>query len=378
VSARRCTSIARASAFAHATYRYWLSIFPCARAEQSAWRQRAEQIPDRTLRAAALESLITKSDVLEGAVAFVVLAPPPMHRQVVRAITAFEIAFDYLDTIVELPNPNPVANAHSLGRALLAAFEPGGEHPNYYENYSGGDDAGYLKTLVNACRAAVERLPSFGVIAEPARHSLSRIVSYQSLNHGGTSYSHDAFAEWAQSQTVPGTGLHWWETGAAVGSQLFVLALIAAAGNPTMRAEQVVAIEQAYFPWIGALSTLLDSVVDQHADRSEDQRSLVDYYSSPQVAAERLQLMAFEAQRAVLPLSDAPNHSMILAAMAAFFHSAPQALAPEVGLATQAVLDAMGAWATPALLFFKTRRALARKSQPYIPQITPPLSGTGA
>lgn len=312
------------------------------------------------MREAALRSLRTKSDILEGATAFVVLAPPSMHKQVIRAITAFEIAFDYLDTIVELPNPNHGANAHSLGRALLAAFEPGVTHPNYYENHSCDDDAGYLKSLVNACRAAIERLPSFGIVAEPARHSLTGIVSYQSLNRGGPDHSDDAFAEWAHSQTVPGTGLHWWETGAAVGSQLFVLALIAAAADPTMRAERVAAIEQAYFPWIGALSTLLDSVIDQQADRAEDQRSLVDYYSSPQIAAERLQLMAFEAQRAVLPLSDAPNHSVILAAMAAFFHSTPQASAPEVGLATRAVLDAMGVWATPALLFFRTRRALAR------------------
>jgi tetraprenyl-beta-curcumene synthase len=326
------------------------------------------------LRGAALDSLTTKSDVLEGAVAFVVLAPPSMHRQVVRAITAFEIAFDYLDTVVELPNPDPVANAHSLGRALLAAFEPGLAHPNYYEHHICeehhicADDAGYLKTLVDACRTAIERLPSFGIIAAPARHALSRIVRYQSLNHGGAEHSDHAFAEWAGSQAVPGTNLHWWETGAAVGSQLFVLALIAAAADPTMRAERVTAIEHAYFPWIGALSTLLDSVVDQHADRTEDQRSLVDYYTSPQIAAERLQLMAFEARRAVLPLRDAPNHTLILAAMAAFFHSTPQALAPEVGLATQAVLDAMGGWATPALAFFRTRRALARKSPTYTRQ----------
>jgi tetraprenyl-beta-curcumene synthase len=364
VSARRCTSTARVSAFAGATRRYWLSIFPCVRAELQMWRRHAERIPDSTLRKAALEALTTKSDVLEGAVAFVVLAPPSMDERVVRAITAFEIAFDYLDTVVELPNPNPVANTRSLGQALLAAFEPGVMHPDYYEHNAGGDDAGYLRTLVDACRATIGGLPSFEIIAGPARLALSRIVRYQSLNHG----SHDSdrkFAEWARSQTVPGTGLHWWETGAAVGSQLFVLALIAAAADPTTRPERVAAIEQAYFPWIGALSTLLDSVVDQRADRAEDQRSLVDYYSSPQIVAERLEMMAFEAQRAVLPLSDAPSHTMILAGMAAFFHSTPQALAPEVGLATRAVLNAMGGWATPALFFFKTRRALARNSPWY-------------
>ncbi len=359
VSARRCTSIVRASAFACATSRYWLSIFPRARAESHRWQAYAARIPDRTLREAAFNALRTKSDVLEGATAFVVLAPPSMDTQLVRAITAFEIAFDYLDTVVELPNPDPVANTYSLGQALLAAFAPGTGHADYYAHNIGRDDAGYLSKLVDTCRSAVERLPAFDLVAQPVRRVLARIVRYQSLNHGAHSSCED-FATWARSQTVPGSDLHWWETGAAIGSQLSVLALIAAAADPATREGRVRAIERAYFPWIGALSTLLDSVVDQHADRAEDQRSLIDYYSSPQVAAERLGLMALEARRAVLPLSDAPSHTLILAAMAAFFHSTPQALAPEVRLATRAVLDAMQDWTAPALFFFKTRRALAR------------------
>ncbi len=242
---------------------------------------------------------------------------------------------------------------------MLAALSPGAGHTDYYRHNACADDCGYLTSLVDACRAAVSRLPAFEFIAEPAQRALTGILRFQSLNHNANG-SCDDFAEWARAQTAPGSALHWWETGAALGSQLFVLALIAVAADPATSSERVRAIERAYFPWIGALSTLLDSVVDQHADRAEDQRSLIDYYSSPEVAAERLGLMALEARRAVLPLSDAPNHTLILAAMAAFFHSAPQALDPEVGLATGAVFEAMRDWTAPALFFFRTRRALAR------------------
>jgi hypothetical protein len=166
--------------------------------------------------------------------------------------------------------------------------------------------------------------------------------------------------------------------GAAAGSQLSVLALIAAAGDPEMCRERAAALEHAYFPWIGALSTLLDGVIDQRRDSLECQRSLIDNYTSPEETAERLRMFATEALEAVHPLSDASDHTMILAAMAASFHSTPQALAPEVGLATRAVLETMGGWATPSLLFFRTRRALAHKPRLYMPQTTPPLSGTSA
>jgi tetraprenyl-beta-curcumene synthase len=353
-------SIARASAFAHAARCYWLRVFPCARAELSFWRQRAQQIPDPTLRKAALNALRTKSDLLEGAVAFAVFVPSAACRDVVRAIAAFEIAFDYLDNIVEMPNPDPVLNSRSLCEALYSVIEPHQIHPDYYQHNVANDDGGYLEALVNRCRLSFAKLPSYPVVAEAVHRALLRIATYQSLNQADADGSHDAFREWARSQSVPEMGLQWWETGAAMGSQLSVLALIAAAANSATSVEHVKAIERAYFPWFGALSTLLDSVIDQHIDRTENQWSLIDYYGSPEVTAKRLQLMAVEVRRAVVPLADASNHTMILAAMAAFFHSRPEASTPEAGQVTRAVLHAVGGWAMPALIFFRTQRALQR------------------
>jgi tetraprenyl-beta-curcumene synthase len=356
-----CRWTGRAPTFARATRRYWLRTLPRAHAERDVWWRRAEQIPNHVLRDAALKALLSKSDILEGAVAFAAFSPPHMHAQVVRAITAFEVAFDYLDTIVELPNPDPIVNGRSLYKALLVAFEPDLPHLDYYEHHTHRDDAGYLRALVGTCQAAIGKLPSFAVIAEPARRALSRIMVYQSLNHGDAHGSYDAFAQWARSQSLPGVDLRWWEIGAATGSQLSVLALIAAAADPAMRSDRAQALERSYFPWIAGLSTLLDSVIDRRKDALEGQRSLVDHYSSPQETAERLGMIAGEARRAIQPLVDSENHVLILAAMAAFFHSTPQAASPDVGLATRAVLDTMGGGAIPALLLFKTRRALTRR-----------------
>lgn len=326
------------------------------------WLRYAEQIPDPALREAAFSALLTKSDVFEGAVAFAVFVPQRTRLDVVRAIAALEIAFDYLDNVVELPNPDPIRNSRRLCQALSSIAEPGLAHPDYYEHHVAHDDCGYLEALVNTCRAALAKLPSYSIVSEHVHRSLSRIITYQSLNHGDAGGSHDAFEEWARSQSGLETGLQWWETGAAMGSQFAVLALIAAAADPTMRAEGATSIECAYFPWVGALSTLLDSVVDQRKDRAENQRSLIDYYGSPRVTAERLGLMAVEAQRAIIPLADASNHMMILAAMAAFFHSRPQTSAPEVSQVTQAVFKAVGPGTSSALFFFRIQQALARIS----------------
>jgi tetraprenyl-beta-curcumene synthase len=353
--------------FARAARRYWLSVFPRGRGELNFWRRRAQQIPDHALRGAALDALSTKSDVLEGAMAFAVFVPSRACVNVVRAIAAFQIAFDYLDNLVELPNPDPIRNSRSLCQALHSMTQPNLTHPNnYYQHHVASDDCGYLEALVNTCRAALAKLPSYSIIAEPVHRALSRIAIYQSLNHGDAEGSHEAFEEWARSQSVLGTGLQWWETGAAMGSQLAVLALIAAAADPAMQVEHAKSIECAYFPWVGALSTLLDSVVDQRIDRAENQRSLIDYYGSPSVTVERLELIAVEARRAIAPLADASNHMMILAAMAAFFHSRPQTSAPEISQVTRAVYETVGWRASPALFFFRTQQALAHISPKHI------------
>ena len=164
---------------------------------------------------------------------FAVFVAPSMRAHVIRAITAFEVAFDYLDSIVELPNPDPVLNSNTLCQALRSAFDPGLAHIDYYEHHTARDDGGYLVALVEACRMALARLPSYAVVAEPVCHSVSRIIIYQSLNHGDAFGSRDAFREWALSQSAPGIDLRWWELGAAMGSQLSILALIAAAADPT-------------------------------------------------------------------------------------------------------------------------------------------------
>jgi tetraprenyl-beta-curcumene synthase len=337
-----------------------LNVLPQARAEVGAWRRQAEQIPNNILRNVARQALLAKSDILEGALTFAVFAPPQTLSEVVRAITAFEIAFDYLDNLVEFPGSDQVRNSVNFCHVLPSMLGPGLFQSSDYKHHSDIDDGGYLEALVGTCRTAVNKLPSYATIAESAGRVLSRIATYQSLSHGDDHGSGDAFRHWANSQSTPEIDLRWWEMGAALGSQLSVLALIAAAADPTTELEQAWAIERAYFPWVGALSTLLDSVVDQHADRRDGQRCLIDYYGSPQVAAERLRLMAAEAQAAVLQLPDAANHMMILAAMAAFFHSRPQALASDVGLATRAVLDTMGGLTIPALFFFRARRTLTQ------------------
>ncbi len=346
--------------FAGAARRYWLGVFPCARGELRHWQLRAEEIGDPALRRIACESQCNKRESLEGAIAFATFAPSAHRAVVTRAITAYQVAFDYLDELSEQPGIDPIANGRRLNQALLLALEPERPHLDYYADDCRCQDAGYLRDLVDTCRTALEALPSFLAIAESVRRVTMRIVDYQSLNHGDAHGSYEAFNRWARAETRRGSGLRWWESGAAAGSPLPVFALMAVAARPGTQPKDAVDVEQAYFPWIASLSSLLDSLIDRGEDIAEGQRSLIDYYDSSAEVASRLQGLATQALDHTKALSDGSQHTMILAAMASFYRGTPQASAPDIRLITQRVLDAMeGDFAGSASFVLRARRIVA-------------------
>jgi tetraprenyl-beta-curcumene synthase len=351
--------LAPAIAFADAARRYWLGVFPSGRRELRHWRLRAGEILDPVLRRLAVEAQHTKRESLEGAIAFATFAPRASRNAVIRALTAYQTAFDYIDTVSEQPNVDPIANGRRLNEALLRALEPDGLHCDYYAHHNQCEDAGYLCDLVDTCRTALNGLPSYAAITDTVRGATARVVSYQALNHGDAYGSLDAFARWARAETKSSTDLSWWEAGAAGGSPLPVFALFAAAASPATEAEDAAAVEGAYFPWIASLNSLLDNLVDRREDAADGQRNLIDYYNSPAETATRLQTLASRAVNCAKALSDGRQHTMILAAMAGFYHTDPQASAPDACLATQRILDTMaGDFAVLATLVLRLRRAI--------------------
>jgi len=353
--------IVSACAFAHAAQRYWLSVFPYFLYELERWQARARAIDDPVLRHLALDAQRAKRRSLEGAVAFAAFVPRSARRPVVTALATYQVIFDYLDTLSEQPNADPIENGRQLNQALLSALDPRGAPIDYYAHHRHCGDGGYLDALVETCRAALAKLPSYGAIVPPLRRAAERIVVYQSLNHGDATKSHDAFARWADEETRPHTGLHWWETGAAAGSSLGVLALISATADPALTRDETDALDQAYYPWIGALHTLLDSLIDRDEDASDPgQRSLIDYYASPTETAVRLEMIAMQAVRHATLLPNAYNHAMILAAMASLYLSDPQASTPDARLAKKRVLATMGDLAAPTMAVLTARRTAGR------------------
>jgi len=361
VAAPGLSRLELAQAFTGAAGRYWLGVFPQVARELHHWQRRAQQIPDPALRRLALLTQRAERGNLEGAAAFAVLAPRSARAAVVRAAVAFQATYDYIDTLAEQPCDDPAANDAQLHLALLTALQPQAAHPDYYRHHPERRDNGYIRNLIDTCRGALLALPSYAVVTESVLRAAQRMTRYQVLNHNP---GHGGLALWASGITPLDSGLRWWETAAGAASSLAVFALFAAAGQPLLRRAEMLALEGAYFPWIGALHVLLDSLIDRAGDRESGQHSLVDHYASTAEAAARLSAIAEHAVHETERLSQSVQHAMILAAMTSFYLSAPEASLAQSQPITARVLEAMGTLATPTMLVLRGRRTAESLREP--------------
>jgi tetraprenyl-beta-curcumene synthase len=344
--------------FIRAAFVYWRHVFPCVVSEVQGWRRRACTIPDADLRSVALEVQRTKRGNLEGAAAFGAFAPRRHRAAVVRAQVALQGIYDYADTLSEQPNSDPIGNSCQLHQAVRRALEPATQHPDYYACQSSRQDSRYLVEMVEACRTAIVALPSRLFIAAAASRFAHRIVCYQSFNLPTALRGGDPLQVWAAQETPVCSDLRWWETAASAGSSLGIFVLLAFAADPDVTPLEIRRIEDAYFPWIGALHSLLDHLIDIEEDANDGQRNFILQYASPREAAVRMRMLASESARRIELLPNAAPHRLVLAGMVSFYLSARKAHLPGVRLATEYILGVSGVITDVALLILRVRRTL--------------------
>lgn len=349
-----------AIAFAWSLPLYWLEVFPQARRELRAWERRARRIPDPVLRTHALRKLRSEAMTAEGAAAFAILSPRPSRHEVVRACIAFEVIYDYVDALAEEPAADALADNRLLYGALIAAFAPAVPLVDWYERHPQHDDGGYLRRLVQTCRDALLELPSSACVVDGLHQLAVRAAEAQSLQHAATdAVGERALARWAATCQPPDCLLHWWELAAAAGSPLGFYALVAAAARHGMSPTAARAIERAYFPWIAALSWLLESFVDREEDAGTGVYSYVAHYGPVQSAARRLGAIAAHAADDARRLPQAARHTLLLAGMASMYLSHLEASADGSCEVTEAVRSALGGVVTPLLHVLRLRRRLS-------------------
>jgi tetraprenyl-beta-curcumene synthase len=336
-----------------ATYRR--QVLPRVRKELEGWVVAAEAIPDPLLREAGLSALREKKTNVEATAVFAILAPRARRAGVVEALTRLQVAIDYLDTLGEQPLDDPLASGLMLHRALVDAVSPCASPSDWYGRYPHGEDGGYLAALTAGCRREFGTLPAAAAVQSAAQRAAVRCAEGQSHTHASLGNRTGPLEDWARKQACP-PGYAWWEVAAGATSSVAIHALIAAAADPRTSAGEAELIEAAYFPPIGALTVLLDDLVDLDEDTIRGEHNYMTYYLSDTDAADRLALIAHRAKAATRQLRHGHRHAAILAGVAGFYLSAP-ATGEYADPIRERLLEALGA---PAKMVTAARRTRHR------------------
>lgn len=303
---------------------YRASILPAVRAELAGWCRVAEEIPDPVLRQAAATALAAKAANVEATAVLAALAPAESRVTVLRISAALQIAIDYLDVLGEEEVPDPLQDGLRLHQALGAALSPGAEPDDWYLHHPRGEDGGYLNRLVASCQQGAHELPSQATILPAARRAAERCGEGQSHTHAAAQGEVGELEAWSSSLGAPGE-FRWWEIAAGACSSVATHALLALAADPGADAAEAEAVDTAYFPAIGALTVILDDLIDRDEDLAAGEHSYLDYYSGTGEAAERLELIAAVARERTGRLSNPRPHRAILTGVLAYYLASPRA-----------------------------------------------------
>jgi tetraprenyl-beta-curcumene synthase len=344
-----------------ANARYWATVAALVNTQLDRWTQRAKDIPDPALREVALANLHEEGFNAQATATLATLAPRRYRTPVVEAIVGLQVLYDYLDSLIERPLVDPLADGRQLYKAFVDAIVLDGEpRGDYYPLTHESDDGGYLQELVGVVRAAITRLPSQTAIARVSAHVSERCAEAQIHAHATTVLGDAQLEQWARSNAIA-TGLQWREfLAGAVSSGLSLHALIAIAGDPRTSHEQALTVDEVYLS-VCAVTTLLDGLIDYEQDmHNMGHPGYVRYYENQDALAQGLRNVIRRATRKGRELPNSSYHLMTLIGVVSYYLSAPTASSEYARSVTGQIRRELKPLVTPTLTIMRAWRTAKR------------------
>jgi tetraprenyl-beta-curcumene synthase len=297
-------------------------------------------IPDPILRRDALAAIECKRGNIYGAALFWTL-PVRRSPDLLRLLVAYEILADFLDCASERGAHVGTGNGLQLHRALVEALDPSLEVSDYYRQHPWKDDGGYMRALVEVCREACGRLPSYES-AKPLILRAAHLAQVLALNHEPDVRRRDAvLRRWAEKHFGRDSDLAWFELTGGASAWLTILALLALAGESELDERHVADAYTAY-TWVSLAGTMLDSYGDVAEDIANGAHSYIAHYESADIAAQRVTEIVRQSLYEVAVLPDGERHALIVSCMVAMYLTKDSTRTPAMLTTTVRIVGAGG------------------------------------
>jgi tetraprenyl-beta-curcumene synthase len=131
--------------------------------------------------------------------------------------------------------------------------------------------------------------------------------------------------------------ISWWEFCAAADSLSGILTMYAAASGPNLSGDEVALLDEACFPWLCGLESLLRSVLQMRTQEAEG-LNFASFYSNLKECEERILFFAEKASASFMKLRNGVEYCNILKALISFYLTEPEAEFGMLKLASSYIL----------------------------------------
>ncbi|HMJ36265.1 MAG TPA: DUF2600 family protein [Baekduia sp.] len=311
------------------------------RAELAIWSARAQTIPDETVRSDVLKAMTKGRTLVDGAALFWTL-PSRRRPELLRMLVAFQTLLNFIDIALERDARGRDGSSGSLMWLARDALDvDGAAPPQHLIEDTIGNDGGFLRALVFACRQGCASLAQYpearGLLLREARRSRAFEIEHDRDVPRRT----ENMKEFAAQEFGGHTELSWWELTGGAGSLLTAMAVLALAADEATTEEDLRRAADAYV-WVASAGALLDSYIDQFEDAAVDGHNWLDYYPTREDAAQRMSEVIGGALRETAALRNGERHVVMVASMTALALSCDSARGEGLRLSTRNVREGAG------------------------------------
>ncbi len=247
-----------------------------------------------------------------------------------------------LDNLSESAAAHGQTNGHQLHLAIAESINPSTPISDHYQQHPWHNDGGYLRCLVETCRRSCLTLPSYPLVRDTLVREAHR-AQVLAFNHDPQPARRDvALKRWVADEYPDEQHATWWELSGAASAPLTILALLALATEHTCSPDEITRTYAAYFPWLSATTTMLDSYVDQHEDADNGDHSYIAHYPDTESALSSIHALVLRSVTETLALRNGHKHAVIAAAMIAMYLSKDTARTPQLRAGTNSFIHAGG------------------------------------
>ncbi len=334
-------------------------VWPMVDMKLEEYSGRARQAEDEMLAQQALASIRDKRfHALGGSV--YALYPGADRVNMIRFITALQTISDYLDNLCDRAGVEDEQAFRQLHLSMRDAVDPSVAVADYYAYYPYKADNGYLKALVEECRAAIAGAPSYPLVKDKILQLVALYTDLQALKHLGKDRREEKLWAWAERELKDYPHIYRWEFSAAAGSTLGVFVLFAAAHNPQLEEVEILRLHSAYFPWIAGLHILLDYFIDSEEDIASGDLNFTHYYKDPAFCCQRLSYFIDRSVAGSMALKHPGFHLTVVKGVLAMYLTDPKAISVKNKPVTRKLIRKGGA---AAVLYARICRLLRYKGK---------------